>query len=332
MNRTVILVNGGGVVDSGYRIVGWIEFDTVDEDAQVLESRGREAKRGEGELGTVGLTGLRACVLVEKLQIGGDIGLQIRIEPFVPGQDQRQLVDTVAAGIIIARAHVFCRHVDGFVVATAAKDQIVAGAAVEIIREATTAAAGPVPGATAGTASAAPTATRSGTMAGSAAGSCAVAEEYIIPVATKDSVFTLTSDQNVVPVSAIENVVTLAADEDVFPGTTQKGVVALATVQLVVPGSAIKNVVALASEELVVPVPAIESVVTLAALEVVFAGAPQEDCRDGCTRATYEIPVGESGEWSIFVEAKTSDVRPFVPTAESTGRVTASVTVTVEGD
>lgn len=61
------------------------------------------------------------------------------------------------------------------------------------------------------------------------------------------------------------------------------------------------------------------------------AGAPQEDCRDGCTRATYEIPVGESGEWSIFVEAKTSDVRPFVPTAESTGRVTASVTVTVEG-
>ena len=62
------------------------------------------------------------------------------------------------------------------------------------------------------------------------------------------------------------------------------------------------------------------------------AGEPQEDCGGGCTRATYEIPVGESGEWSIFVEAKTSDVRPFVPTEESTGRVTDSVTITMEGD
>lgn len=61
------------------------------------------------------------------------------------------------------------------------------------------------------------------------------------------------------------------------------------------------------------------------------AGDPKEDCVDGCTRATFEIPVGESGEWSIFVEAKTSDVRPFVTTGQSTGQVTDSVTVTVEG-
>lgn len=61
------------------------------------------------------------------------------------------------------------------------------------------------------------------------------------------------------------------------------------------------------------------------------AGDTEEGCADGCARATFEIPVGGPGDWSIFVEAKTSDVRPFVSTGQSTGQATDSVTVTVGG-
>lgn len=60
------------------------------------------------------------------------------------------------------------------------------------------------------------------------------------------------------------------------------------------------------------------------------AGDPREACSDGCERATFEIPITGPGKWTIFIEAKTSDVRPFVSTEQSTGTVTDSVTVTAE--
>lgn len=60
------------------------------------------------------------------------------------------------------------------------------------------------------------------------------------------------------------------------------------------------------------------------------AGDPAEDCSTGCTEATFEVPLDASGDWTIFVEAKTSDVRPFVATENSTGAATDSVAVTAE--
>lgn len=59
-------------------------------------------------------------------------------------------------------------------------------------------------------------------------------------------------------------------------------------------------------------------------------GVPLEDCADGCDRATYELTIDESGEWSIFVEAKAADTRAFTRTDGSSGTPTDSVTVTVE--
>ncbi len=59
--------------------------------------------------------------------------------------------------------------------------------------------------------------------------------------------------------------------------------------------------------------------------QVTLAGTTVEDCSAGCTEATYEVDV-DPGEWTIFVEAKTADVRPFIR-----GEIplpTASVTVT----
>ena len=60
------------------------------------------------------------------------------------------------------------------------------------------------------------------------------------------------------------------------------------------------------------------------------AGDPVEDCADGCDTATYEVTIDEPGEWTIFVEAKTADVRAFTRTDGSSGTPTANVTVTVE--
>ena len=62
------------------------------------------------------------------------------------------------------------------------------------------------------------------------------------------------------------------------------------------------------------------------------AGDPQGTCSDGCESATFEIPINGPGEWTIFVEAKTSDARSFVSTEQSTGQVADSVTVTAESD
>jgi hypothetical protein len=60
------------------------------------------------------------------------------------------------------------------------------------------------------------------------------------------------------------------------------------------------------------------------------AGAPTQDCTDGCDQATYEITIDQSGEWTIFVEAKTADARAFTRTDGSSGTPTDSVTVTAE--
>lgn len=60
-----------------------------------------------------------------------------------------------------------------------------------------------------------------------------------------------------------------------------------------------------------------------------IAGTPAADCTDGCETATFEIPLDTPGDWTIFVEAKTTDARSFTgPSA--TDAVTARVTVTAE--
>ena len=61
-----------------------------------------------------------------------------------------------------------------------------------------------------------------------------------------------------------------------------------------------------------------------------FEGDPVEDCADGCTTATYEVPLDEPGEWTIFIEAKTADARAFTAADGTSGTPTDSVTVTVE--
>lgn len=60
-----------------------------------------------------------------------------------------------------------------------------------------------------------------------------------------------------------------------------------------------------------------------------FAGEPQEDCASGCEQATYPVTIDEPGRWTVFVEAKTADVRAFTRTDGSSGTPTASVTVDV---
>ena len=61
-----------------------------------------------------------------------------------------------------------------------------------------------------------------------------------------------------------------------------------------------------------------------------FEGDPVEECTDGCDAATYEVPLEEPGEWTIFVEAKTADTRAFTAPGGTSGTPTDSVTVTVE--
>ncbi len=60
-----------------------------------------------------------------------------------------------------------------------------------------------------------------------------------------------------------------------------------------------------------------------------FPGDPQEDCAAGCDRATYPVTIDEPGRWTVFVEAKTADVRAFTRTDGSSGTPTASITVDV---
>ena len=60
-----------------------------------------------------------------------------------------------------------------------------------------------------------------------------------------------------------------------------------------------------------------------------IVGTPAADCTDGCDTATFEVPLEAPGDWTIFVEAKTSDARSFTGPA-ATGAVTARVTVTAE--
>ena len=54
-------------------------------------------------------------------------------------------------------------------------------------------------------------------------------------------------------------------------------------------------------------------------------GQPVEDCTDGCDRATYEVTLPSPGEWTVFVEAKTRDARPFTRADGSSGAPTASL-------
>lgn len=60
-----------------------------------------------------------------------------------------------------------------------------------------------------------------------------------------------------------------------------------------------------------------------------FPGDPREDCASGCEQATYPVTIDEPGRWTVFVEAKTADVRAFTRTDGSSGTPTASVTVEV---
>lgn len=59
-------------------------------------------------------------------------------------------------------------------------------------------------------------------------------------------------------------------------------------------------------------------------------GHPTEDCSSGCDRATYSVTIDEPGEWDVFVEAKTADVRAFTRTDGSRGAPTDRITLTVE--
>jgi hypothetical protein len=63
---------------------------------------------------------------------------------------------------------------------------------------------------------------------------------------------------------------------------------------------------------------------------VSVSGVPAEGCQAGCQTATYLVEIPAAGNWSVFVEAKTSDARPFTRGTASTGRAAANVTVTAE--
>jgi len=63
---------------------------------------------------------------------------------------------------------------------------------------------------------------------------------------------------------------------------------------------------------------------------VSVSGVPAEGCQAGCQSATYLVEIPAAGNWSVFVEAKTSDARPFTRGSASTGRATANITVTAE--
>lgn len=61
-----------------------------------------------------------------------------------------------------------------------------------------------------------------------------------------------------------------------------------------------------------------------------LVGDPAEDCSSGCATATYPVTIDEPGEWDVFVEAKTADVRAFTRTDGSSGAPTSRITLTVE--
>lgn len=63
---------------------------------------------------------------------------------------------------------------------------------------------------------------------------------------------------------------------------------------------------------------------------VSVSGMPAEGCQAGCQTATYLVDIPAAGNWSVFVEAKTSDARPFTRGTASTGRSGVTVTVTAE--
>ena len=59
------------------------------------------------------------------------------------------------------------------------------------------------------------------------------------------------------------------------------------------------------------------------------AGMSAADCTGGCDIATFEVPLATPGDWTIFIEAKTSDARSFTG-GTATGAVTDRVTVMAE--
>lgn len=61
-----------------------------------------------------------------------------------------------------------------------------------------------------------------------------------------------------------------------------------------------------------------------------LVGDPVEDCSAGCQTATYPVTIDEPGEWDVFIEAKTADVRAFTRTDGSSGTPTSRVTITIE--
>ena len=58
-------------------------------------------------------------------------------------------------------------------------------------------------------------------------------------------------------------------------------------------------------------------------------GRANEDCSSGCAVATYDLDI-PAGEWTIFIQARTADARPFGRAEASDTLPSDSITVTAE--
>ena len=253
--RGVVLGRRDCVGTGEHRLVTRIERQSVDDDLELLDAPHRQVEHAEIERALI-LAGAEdhADLVVDRGRFGveeGDItrhvGLHVRAEPLVTGQDQAEGIDVLAAvvdvGVVedrFGRGAMF-RHAEReHVVAVATLDPIVARTAFDII----------------------------------------------VAIVAVDPVVASTAANHVVAVVAVQMVIARAAVDDVVAVVTVDIVIACAADQRVVAVSAINDVVAITAIDPIVTVARMhqivagtggDRVVAAAAVDVVGLGGPVEN-------------------------------------------------------